>query len=35
MIMRTWKAISPISTTSPITSHVTAAWPEERSQGSR
>ena len=33
--MRTWKAISPISTTSPITSHVTAAPVEDRSQGNR
>jgi hypothetical protein len=29
MIMRTWKAINPISTTSQMTSHVTAAPTEE------
>jgi hypothetical protein len=29
MIMWTWKAINPISTTSPMTSHVTVAPTEE------
>ena len=35
MITRTWKAIRPISTTSPITSIVTATHLAEWSSGSR
>ena len=35
VIMRTWKAIKPISSTSPMTSNVTEVPVEEWSKGSR